>query len=139
MNVDKCIKEGLLKKTKPSSDMAKRSIEKADSYIGKAFSNLELGNYDIAVICAYTSMFHAARALLFRDGFKERSHLCVISYIEENYPELRDYAKEVDHYRQSRHTALYDLDSFQTSAEAEVSIESAKAFKDKVTGLIEKG
>jgi uncharacterized protein (UPF0332 family) len=81
-------------------------------------------------------MFHAARAILFKDGFKERSHICLILYVEEKYPSLRGYARQVDQYRRARHNALYALDSNQSRADAEVAIESAKDFLSKLTGLI---
>jgi len=30
-------------------------------------------------------MLHSPRALLFRDGVKERGHLCVVVYLKEKY------------------------------------------------------
>ncbi len=39
----------------------------------------------MATIALYNAFFHTARALLFRDGIKERSHFCVARYIEEKY------------------------------------------------------
>ena len=66
--------------------------------------------YDLAVVSVYTAMFHAARAILFRDGIKERSHICVVTYIKEKYPHLSEYANTLDSYRKSRHTMLYGLE-----------------------------
>lgn len=136
MNLDDCLKEGLLKKTKPSFSMSQDSLARASSYIDKARSNLDLNNYDLVVVCAYTSMFHAARALLFRDGYKERSHICLISFIEEKYPEIGSYARQVDLYRRARHNALYNPNSIQSLADAEVAVESAKAFLTKVESML---
>jgi uncharacterized protein (UPF0332 family) len=63
--------------------------------------------YDLAVVSVYTAMFHAARAILFRDDIKERSHICVIQYIKEKYPHLTEYANALDSYREQAHDALW--------------------------------
>jgi len=136
MMLKQCLEEGFLKKTAPSIKMANASLGKSEAYIDKAVSNMGIGNYDLAIVCAYTSMFHAARSVLFRDGFKERSHVCLISYLEEMYPELKSYAAQVDQYRRARHTVLYALDSVQTRADAEIAIGEARAFSKKVASML---
>ena len=110
MNVRNCFSEGLLKKEGPSIEKSKRSLEIAKSFIKKAENNLDSKNYDLVLFCCYTSMFHAARAVLFRDGVKERSHICLILYLKEKYPEIKDSLNLLDVYRRSRHTALYSLE-----------------------------
>jgi len=55
-------------------------------------------------------MFHAARAILFRDGVKERSHECIPIYLNERYPELERIANTLDSHRRFRHNAIYGLD-----------------------------
>ncbi|MBS7643817.1 hypothetical protein KEJ26_04520 [Candidatus Bathyarchaeota archaeon] len=34
---------------------------------------------------AYSAMFHAARSLLIRDGVGEKSQVCVVRYLEDEY------------------------------------------------------
>jgi len=70
-------------------------------------------------------MFHAARSILFRDGVKERSHLCVVSYIQESYPQLKRLANQLDSYRRNRHNTLYALDFLTSDEEAQQDIASA--------------
>ena len=79
----------------------------------------------MAVVAAYTSMFHAARAILLRDGIKERSHICIVIYLREKYPELKHQTRILDTYRRFRHTALYALDVTVDEKEARKSIELA--------------
>ncbi len=62
----------------------------------------------------------------FKDGVKERSHVCLISYVRENYKELESIANDVDSYRKFRHTALYGLDDIATKEEALRAIDTAK-------------
>ena len=73
-------------------------------------------------------MFHAARALLFRDGVKERSHLCIVSYIRETHPRLKRLANQLDAYRRNRHNTLYALDFLISDDEAQQAIEDAEQF-----------
>ena len=91
----------------------------------KAKDNTALKNYDITIVAAYTSMFHSLRSILFKDGLKERSHVCLLVYIKHAYPELLGIANSVDVYRRFRHTALYGLDTTASREEAESSIEVA--------------
>jgi len=126
MKTRDCFKEGLLKKIQPNLDMSARSLSTANSFIKKAVSNFDDGNYDIAIVVAYTVMFHALRSILFRDGIKERSHVCLLIYIKEKYKDLESLVNDVDAYRRFRHTALYGLDQLATKDEAENAINVGK-------------
>ncbi|MBU0497510.1 MAG: HEPN domain-containing protein [Candidatus Thermoplasmatota archaeon] len=97
-------------------------------YIQNARDNLGLQNKNLVVFCAYTAMFHAARALLFRDGVKERSHVCIVSYLRETYPRLRRLANQLDMYRRNRHNTLYALDFLISDVEAQQAIDDAEHF-----------
>ena len=81
-------------------------------------------------------MFHAARSLLFRDGIKERSHLCIISYIKETYPRLRRLANQLDTYRRNRHNTLYALDFLISEDDAKQAIDDAKLFYKQIESII---
>ncbi len=60
-------------------------MEVSEAKLEEAEKALRAGIPDATVILAYTSMFHAARAVLFRDGIVERSHVCLIEYLKETY------------------------------------------------------
>jgi uncharacterized protein (UPF0332 family) len=128
LNTDDCFGDGLLKRIRPDKEAAKREVEKAKEYLIKAQKNEEIHIHDIAVVAAYTSMFHAARAILLRDGIKERSHICIVIYLREKYPELKHQTRILDTYRRFRHTALYALDVTIDDKEAKKSIELAREF-----------
>jgi len=132
MKLADCYKEGLLRKTKPSKQYASKSLETSLKYIQNAKDNLEMKNNNLVIFCSYTAMFHSVRALLFRDGVKERSHLCIVSYIKEKYPDLRRLSNQLDAYRRNRHNTLYALDFLISDYEAEQAIKDAKEFYKEI-------
>ena len=77
MDIKECLEKGLIKKDKPSLDRAKQSLEIAKLKLDKAKELLKLNILDMAEVNCYSSMFHSSRALLFRDGFRERSHYAI--------------------------------------------------------------
>ena len=77
-------------------------------------------------------MFHAARAILFRDGIKERSHECIPVYLKETYPQLETLANILDSYRRFRHDAIYGLDFAIDDKEAKAALDSAKEILEKI-------
>jgi len=81
-------------------------------------------------------MFHAARALLFKDGVKERSHICVVVYLKEKYPKLRKLANQLDTYRRNRHNTLYALDILISDDEAKQAIKDAELFYEQIKNII---
>ena len=138
MNVRDCFKEGLLRKTIPSKQYAQKSLETSLSYIQNAKDNLKMRNNNLVIFCSYTAMFHSARVILFKDGIKERSHLCVISYMQEIYPQLKRLAHQLDAYRRNRHNTLYALDFLISDDEAQQAIEDAERFYRQIKEILDK-
>ena len=136
MRLKDCFKEGLLRKTKPSNKFALKSLQASIYSIDKAKDNLEMKNNDIVLFCSYTSMFHAARALLFKDGIKERSHICIVSYLKEAYQNMRQMANRLDSYRRARHNTLYALDFLISDEEANQAIRDAEQFYKMIKKMI---
>lgn len=110
MNTRDCFREGLLRKVQPSPEIAEKEIAGANRYLEDARKCLREGMSEMAVVAVYTSMFHAARALLFRDGIRERSHVCVIAYLGETYPGMKQNIQIMDMFRRNRHNMLYGVD-----------------------------
>ncbi len=131
-NYNDCIKEGLLKKIPPSKDKAVQSFKKAREWLREAENSLKGEAFGSAILASYTAMFHAARAILFFDGFREKSHACVARYLEEKYVKTGNLDKEwvelLDHSREIRHNDQYDLSFFSTKEEAENALRSANDF-----------
>ncbi len=138
MRVKDCFKDGLLRKTKPSKQYAVKSLDTSLSYIQNAKDNIKMNNNNLVIFCSYTAMFHAARGLLYRDGVKERSHICVVSYLRETYPNLKRLSNQLDAYRRNRHNTLYALDVLISDDEAHQAIKDAELFYEQINNIIEK-
>ena len=85
MDYQNFIEKGLLKKDIPSLDLAKKSLRQAEFLLKETADLIELDKKQIAVISLYNAFFHISRALLYKDGIKEKSHYCIAKYVEEEY------------------------------------------------------
>ncbi len=136
MNLDDCYARGLLKRTRPDMEGAQRSLRISREYLGDAVKNNEIECYKVVLILCYTSMFHASRAILFRDGVKERSHVCIPIYIRTKYPELSRFANMLDSYRELRHSVFYRMRTTIDERDAEGSLVSAEEFLARIEAVV---
>lgn len=110
MKIGKYFKEGLLKKAKINKNEIKGSLELAGRFLERAKGNLKIKYFDVAFTLAYNAMFHAARALLFSLGVKERSHFAMIEFLKEKFRKekrIYKFLEVLDSYRISRHAVQY--------------------------------
>jgi len=143
LKLQDCYADNLLRMEVPSPEKARKAMETAKERAerGKALFDEEF--YEEALVAAYTAMFHAARAILFKDGIIEKSHVCVIAYLEEVVVKRGDlelkYITWLDTYRKERHRELYGFEPLGTTAdEAKLALERTaemiKAVKKVVNG-----
>ena len=134
MNVKECLEKGLLSESEPDMRKAKKSILTAERKIALAEAELKGNFYESCFISTYTAMFHAARALLFRDGVKEKSHYAVYIYLTEKYSNKIEarYFTEFNNMRTDRHNLMYGLDEPQDSGESEAK-SAIKLIKEFIT------
>ena len=113
MKRSECEEKGLLKRQQPSIAMADASIERARERLGRAKKLLHANFEEESLTLVYSAMFHAGRALLFKDGWKERSHYCLWVYVKETYGNLLSpgIVMEWDALRQERHEIFYQVSS----------------------------
>jgi len=140
LDFEDCVKEGLLRRVTPSVDKAKLSMKRAEKWIEEAEKSLNNGLYDSCLIASYLAMFHSARAVLFRDGWREKSHFCIARYLEEMYVKNgkleREWVDLLDRLRETRHADQYDVSYFATREEAEVSLSIAFEFVERMEKLL---
>jgi uncharacterized protein (UPF0332 family) len=136
-----CIEKGLLRKLPASEDNAIRSINKAESWLKEAEKSFQGEAYDSSVLSSYLAMFHSARAILFLDGYREKSHACVARYLEEQYVSKKKLEKKwvelLDHHREIRHNDQYDLSFYSSDEEAKEAFESAGQFLQRIKHLLD--
>jgi len=139
-NYKDCVKEGLLRKIPPSNEKANKSIEKAERWLMEAQNTLAGGYCDSSVLASYMAMFHSARAILFFDGWREKSHACIARYLEELYVKTgrleKKWVELLDHHREIRHNEQYDLSFSSTQKEAEEALKSASDFLEIMKKLL---
>jgi uncharacterized protein (UPF0332 family) len=139
LRFEDCREKGLLKKLPPSEDNATRSINKAESWLKEAEKSFQGEAYDSSVLASYLAMFHSARAILFFDGYREKSHACVARYLEEHYVSKKKLEKKwvelLDHHREIRHNDQYDLSFYSSDEEAKEALESAGQFLQRIKHL----
>jgi len=136
-----CVEKGLLRKFPSSEDNALRSVKKAKSWLKEAEKSFQGEAYDSSVLSSYLAMFHSARAILFLDGYREKSHACVARYLEEQYVSKKKLEKKwvelLDHHREIRHDDQYDLSFYSSDEEAKEALESAAQFLEQMKRLLD--
>lgn len=138
INFDECVEKGLLRKIPPSRRQAEEQIKKSAVLLEEAKKAIGTESPNSAVICAYSSMLDAARALLFRDGYREKSHACVARYLEVKYTKEIGLSliEMFDEYRDKRHKTMYSGDYYPTMDEAKRVVSFAEEFLSKVKTLV---
>ncbi len=141
--VDECFEKGLLKKIRPNLKYAEQSMKQAEHFLDEAHELIERDMKDMAFIALYNASFHAARALLFMDGVKERSHYCVIKYIEERYQEKEFITMRqaiiLDSLRERRNTIQYSIEQIEITENLEEIYNEVEGFIERVEEIIKKG
>lgn len=124
----------------PSKNKAEKSLVKSEKFLKDAKRNFSINSWDGAVILAYLSVFHASRAVLMRDGWREKSHACIARYIEREYvrknklePILIDL---LDRFRILRHEDQYDVEFYATQKDANEMIEFAEKILYEIKKLL---
>ena len=83
MDIESCLREGFLQKIKVERDLIEKELEEAKYDSGKAKRAFEEGDFKWSIVKSYYSMFHAARAVLFSLGLKERQHFAIRVVLED--------------------------------------------------------
>jgi len=77
------LEERRLVRIKPDRRLVLKEIEGAKADLETAKKSLQDENFKWAIIQGYYSIFHAARALLYSKGFREKSHYAILVAIQE--------------------------------------------------------
>lgn len=136
-----CFDRRLLTNTGPSTGLARKSLKQAEVFLVDAVDMINMGKSRMATIALYNVFFHTARALLFRDGIKERSHFCIARYVEEKYVRKgllkADFLGYLDALRDARHETQYSLEVLTTEIDMSAAVEIWKEFMKAVERLLE--
>ncbi|MFH1222037.1 MAG: HEPN domain-containing protein [Candidatus Micrarchaeota archaeon] len=123
--MDYLIAMGYLAKIKPDRQLAEKEFKESELDLLEAQKDFEEKGHKWATIKAYYSMFHAARAMMFLMGFKERSHYAVGEFLEAICKEGKLESSYANDYRaamSAREGADYHYDYDQKTAEEIVAM-----------------
>jgi uncharacterized protein (UPF0332 family) len=138
-NIDDCFLRGGLRKVEPSQTKSEQSLHQAGDWLSEAEKNLEAQALRSAISSAYLAVFHSARAVLFRDGVREKSHYCIglylQSYVEDGILE-EDWPMLFDRIRSVRHADQYSFMALPTEEEVQASIDLAERFMERMERLL---
>jgi len=138
MKIDYLIEKGLLIKSKATEQEITGSMTISERFLEKAEGNQKIEYFDIAFSLAYQSMFHAARALLFKNDLKERSHKAITTALKEIYQEkteLKELLDTLDSYRITRHAIQY-TGAGCAKEDSEEAIKDAEKFIEAVESVL---
>jgi len=129
-NLDDCFRFRLLRRIKPDLDKARRSVEISKERLNESKNAIKLKIFQFAVLEAYMAMFHAARALLYKDGIQEKSHYAVFIYLKDRYSDKIPIhiLNFLNIHRIERHEAMYGLEYKPNEQDALRALEDAELF-----------
>ncbi|MDD3926587.1 MAG: HEPN domain-containing protein [bacterium] len=135
---EKCLQNRNIVAQEHAGELIPSELEAARGDLAWASQSFEVNNYKWSTVQAYYSMFHAARALLFAKGYREKSHFCLKTAIQALYVDegLMDskYISDFDTTMLLRETADYRSDYSPESAK--VAIENAESFLAKTEDIL---
>lgn len=141
MNQDfkNCLDKKRLYKSDNAKVLATKELNSAIDDLTDAKFSFSKNRYKWATIQAYYAMFHAARALLYSKGYRERSHHCVVIGIEHLFgSEKLIYMKWVRALKNAmslREDADYSDEYSKEGADA--SISNAEGFLKEAKRILE--
>lgn len=141
MDLDTCFEKSLLIKTTADITKAQNSLKTSEHKLELAKKESKAEIYEGALVSIYSSMFHCARALLFKDGIKERSHYAVYVYLKEKYSDKipSEILSSFSAYRLQRHELLYGFleeNNNPRQEEVEDALKVASAFIKTIKKLL---
>lgn len=83
MNIEECINRGFLKRSKPDHELSAKELKEARYDLDKANTAFSEEDFKWCIIKCYYSMFHAAKAALFVEGYIEKKHVAIIVVLED--------------------------------------------------------
>ena len=119
-------------------NLVKKEISVARSDLFDAKAGYDNERYKWSTIQAYYAMFHAARALVFSEGYREKSHYCLAVALRALFADskkmdaqlVRDFLNAMN----LREAADYESDFSQDGAKAVIA--SADKFIEKAIAIL---
>ena len=141
MNLSDLLKEDRIRRVSADTKQANENLKAAERDLKVASKTVKV-DCDWAFVMAYNAMLHAARALLFADGYEpvgEEKHKIAVDYADIKLgAKYRDKINLFDRMRKRRHAILYEKVGSVSEHEANFAIKTANEFFEKVKEKINK-
>ena len=130
------LRERKLLRAHVARDMIVKEIKAAETDLRDAEDSLDRREFKWATIQAYYSMFHSVRALLYRRGYREKSHYAMLVALRELFAHKlgRGMIGRFEQGMDLRQEADYGLKFSETGAVE--TIDGAQAFLAKAKELL---
>jgi uncharacterized protein (UPF0332 family) len=139
MDVEECLQKDFLKKIKVDKKLIQKESDEAKYDLSRAKDALADNDFKWSIVKTYYSMFHAAKAVLFSLGLREKRHFAVGIVLERLSKKGKLQFKFVNDYRGAmlaREEADYRY--IHTKDTAEYLIDVAEEFLMKMEELSKK-
>lgn len=135
---EECVKNGGLKESEADKRIAEKELTAARNDLESSKRSLKGDDWHWAIVQAYYSAFHSAKALLISRGWRERSHECVPVALKRVFSsELpEEKAEFLNNLRFLRLKANYELYEFHESS-AKHAVEGAEEFLQTAERILE--
>ncbi len=132
-----CLRSRAIMRYSASKEEVIKELSQSDNDLVRAKETLNAGDYKWSTIQAYYSMFRAARAVLLSNGYREKSHKCVLFFLES----LVDDGRLEPHFARDFGSAMFlreeaDYESTYSEQSARDTVENSSAFIEKMKKLI---
>ena len=136
MNIQDCLERSMMKITIPDPISSLKSLEQSRRHLADAEQNLYAMSHRVVILSSYAAMFHAAKAVMYRDGVDERGQEYIPVYFRSRYPQLVAKANTLDALRRFSHVAFFGLDAEAYEEDAIMSLEAAIDFISSMEGIL---
>ena len=135
-----CLKKGKIRRFSQGKALVEKESTTAEKDLLEARESLKREKFKWATIQTYYSMFHSARALLYNENYREKSHHCLIValrvlYVKEGRLSAR-FVEELQKGKNLRESADYYDEWSKIGAEEIISL--ATEFLETIKNTLKK-
>jgi uncharacterized protein (UPF0332 family) len=138
LRIRRLLDERRLVRIRVNRNLIVKEMQGANYDLERARESLEEEDFKWATVQAYYAMFHSARALLYSQGYREKSHRALLTAIREIFlrsGELgNDLIEDFSNAMDLREEADYGMTFSETGAEEVV--EKARNFMQRVKEIL---
>jgi len=138
LEYDSCLKRGKIKLFSRGKALASKELKTAKADLERARKTYKEGDYKWATIQVYYSMFHSARALLYKQNLREHSHYCLLQAMRSLYVDTKKLpGRHIEMFQKAK-DLREDADYYNRWSEkgCEKLLEAAEEFLEKAISIV---